>query len=780
MRHSAVRLSSPPPAHRLVVLLTLFFALGLVYALATPLFENPDESSHLQVIRYFAVERRLYAPATVYPPRSGADVATTLRPHTPPLYYTPPLYHALAALLVRGIHMDDLDSRLIPNPAWDSGWAPQRNADPRNKNMFIHLPGETWATSPTFRATLLLRLLSLSFSLVTILSAYHIARLIHPDSPAFALGTAACVALNPQFIALSAGVTNDPLLIAIVSLATLWMLRLMGTAARWPHWAVLGALVGLGLLTKQNALLLLPLGGLAIIGQMLNDLSPGWPATPHQQIEQISCMPIVKNLLHPLNLLTKRVANVSARKILTDALAFGGTAVLVGGGWYVYNALHYGDLLGTRTHFESQIPLRSFGWQEIIAIFETYWGSLGWALLSLPRWAYGLIAGMMALAVIGIARPLWHKHARRLAPLARRRLGLLAVLLLMNGAALVQWAIATGAPYGRLLLPSSIAIGVLLAWGLRQWHNAGLHLSAAFLAALATWTPWLLLAPAFGSPHSTAGIPPTAAPLHVTFDGALTMVAHETPERELRPGDTLPITLYWQAERALSQPYSAWVQFSPLDATRRVAEDGGWLGGTLYPSNYWRAGDVIRQSYTLRLPGDTPAPALYWVRIGVVNATGARVANTTGADMISLGPWRVRPQHTPSTPTQQVNAGLGEHITLRGYDVALSDTLVVTFTWAATGVPTQDYHVFVHLVDADGTLLAQHDGPPDGGRYPTQWWRRGDVIVDAHILPLAAPLPETAYLRVGMYDPITYTRLPAYDSHSTRLPDDIISLAIGR
>ncbi len=513
MRHSPIRLSSAPPARRLIALLTLFFVLGVVYALATPLFENPDESSHLQVIRYFAVERRLYAPATVQPPLTGADMAAMLRPHTPPLYYTPPLYHALAAILVGGIDMVDLDSRLIPNPAWDAGWAPQRNADPWNKNMFVHLPGENWAASATFRATLLLRLLSLSFSLVTIVCTYHIARLIDPARPAFALGAAACVALNPQFIALSAGVTNDPLLIAIVSLATLVMLRLMGTAARWPHWVTLGALVGLGLLTKQTALLLLPLGGLAIIGQ-------------------IPC------------------ASRPRKKVFADALAFGGTATLIGGGWYIYNALRYGDLWGTRTHFESQIPLRSFGWQQIVAIFETYWGGLGWALLSLPRWAYVLIAGMMALAAVGIARALWRGDARRLAPLARRRLGLLAVLLLMNGAALVQWAIATGAPYGRLLLPSAVAIGALLAWGLSQWRSPGLRLSAAFLAVIATWTPWLLLAPAFGSPRYTGSIPPTAAPLQITFDGALTVLAQETPDRDLRPGDALPVTLYWQAERA--------------------------------------------------------------------------------------------------------------------------------------------------------------------------------------------------------------------------------------
>lgn len=731
------------PLFRLALLLALFFILGITYALITPLFENPDESSHLQVIRYFATEHRLYAPVTpTLHVVTGADMATALRPHTPPRYYTPPLYHLIAAVIVGPIGMDDLDSRLIPNPAWEAGWSPQRNADPWNKNVYVHLPGETWNDSATFRAVLILRLCSLGLSLVTIVCTYHIARLLRPARPGFALGAAACVALNPQFIALSAGVTNDPLLIAMASLTVLLALRWMQTAAPRSRWAALGALVGLGLLTKQSAFLLLPVGGLAIVGQT----PPGRP--------------------------------FRRKKILADGCAFVGMALLIGGGWYVRNALLYGDLLGMQPHFASQTPLQSFGWREVQAIFETYWGGFGWALLSPPDWVYSVIGGMVALAAVGIARSLWRGEWRHLKPPAWRSWGLLGALLLLNGCSLVRWASATGAPYGRLLFPSSVAIGVLLAWGWEQWQGVGLHLSTGGLAVLATLTPWLLLQPAFATPLYTGDIPQTATPVNVSWGGAITVLAYAAPSRDLYPGDVLPITLYWQAEEAPAQRYHTWVQFSPQDPTQRVAESNRWLGGTLYPSTFWRAGDTVRESYRLQIPADTPAPGLYWVRLGLLDEAGARVTDEDGVDMLSRGPWRVRAKSTPPPPTYRLDYAVGESITLRGYDVALRDSLTITLTWAARTAPPQDYNVFVHLVDAAGNIMAQHDGPPNEGRYPTMWWLPGDVSVDVHTLPLTTSLPPTAYLRVGMYDPATLTRLPITDAHGARLPDDLITLPL--
>lgn len=70
--------------------------------------------------------------------------------------------------------------------------------------------------------------------------------------------------------------------------------------------------------------------------------------------------------------------------------------------------------------------------------------------------------------------------------------------------------------------------------------------------------------------------------------------------------------------------------------------------------------------------------------------------------------------------------------------------------------PDELLRVFVHLVTADGTLLAQSDVMG----VPAPQWRRGDVIIQAHdftLPPDAAPGPYL--LRIGIYDPVTGPRL---------------------
>lgn len=65
-----------------------------------------------------------------------------------------------------------------------------------------------------------------------------------------------------------------------------------------------------------------------------------------------------------------------------------------------------------------------------------------------------------------------------------------------------------------------------------------------------------------------------------------------------------------------------------------------------------------------------------------------------------------------------------------------------------------DYQTFVHLRDpANGQNVAQADGPPLAGWYPTSWWPAGEAVTDWRNFPLPADLPPGRYrLVVGFYD----------------------------
>jgi hypothetical protein len=741
-------------ARRLLILLALaYVGLGMTYALVTPCFESHDEWSHLSLVRYWAAHRTL--PPRVLPSRpaaAGAEVAWYLEYHDPPLYYAPPLYHGLAALLTFWADMGDLPYLMVPSPSWEAGWAPQPGSDPWNKNIFAHRAEETLAQSGTVQAAVALRLTSLGLGSVTVLCSYALSRLLWPDRPVLALGAATFVATNPQFIVVSATVTNDNLANALVSLCLVGAVRFMRSDAHWSRWAALGGLAGLGLLTKQSTLLLLPLVLLGIVWQ-------------------------------------GKSMTLLRRKTLADGGAFLVVALGVGGWWYVRNAVLYNDPMGLEPHFVSQVPLTQFGLRETWMIAHSYWAAFGWAPILAEPVVYAALGLVLLAGLAGIVvaiRPggsLWREPT-----MTRRGLALLVLALILNVTSFLRWAVATGAPVGRLLFPTLPAVGVLIAWGLSQWRHwtvarwsLGVVVVLAFLFAASV--PWRYLRPAYASPRLSGGMPGTAQPVGLEFHGGVRLAGFEITPGDLEPGEEVHLTLYWHTPTPLDRRYRAWVQLGPQDATRKVAEHDAWLGGTLYPSDLWQAGDTVRQAYRLPVPEWVSAPALYWIRIGLVDDdTDTRIALADGSgDIIVLGPRRMRAASKPPSPACAADFRLDSAIRLLGYDLerqqeAGKTTMQLGLYWQAEQAPDADYTVYVHLVDEDGQLLGQQDGPPRDGAYPTSWWLPGEVVVDQHTVRLDEPGTGSEQLKIGMYDSATMTRLPAYDATGQRLPEDSIPL----
>jgi len=99
-------------------------------------------------------------------------------------------------------------------------------------------------------------------------------------------------------------------------------------------------------------------------------------------------------------------------------------------------------------------------------------------------------------------------------------------------------------------------------------------------------------------------------------------------------------------------------------------------------------------------------------------------------------------------------------------DVSPGQMLTVTLTWESLEQTTENYTVFVHLLDgtpqaAESPLAAQHDGPPCHAAEPTRRWRPGEYILDEHTLLVPTDLPGGEYLLgVGLYDSNTLERLP--------------------
>jgi hypothetical protein len=91
---------------------------------------------------------------------------------------------------------------------------------------------------------------------------------------------------------------------------------------------------------------------------------------------------------------------------------------------------------------------------------------------------------------------------------------------------------------------------------------------------------------------------------------------------------------------------------------------------------------------------------------------------------------------TTPTAMRPIGAEFGGRAKLLGYTMSPErpnpgDRIEITFYWTATGPMAEDYQVFIHGDGIGGQASRIHgDHFPANGKYPTDVWREGDVIVD--------------------------------------------------
>lgn len=71
-------------------------------------------------------------------------------------------------------------------------------------------------------------------------------------------------------------------------------------------------------------------------------------------------------------------------------------------------------------------------------------------------------------------------------------------------------------------------------------------------------------------------------------------------------------------------------------------------------------------------------------------------------------------------------------------------------TWLTTQALTQRYKVSVQLLDARNQVIAQHDGEPGGGAYPTDRWQIGKTVIDNHGIAIPFGVPPGRYRMIAV------------------------------
>jgi len=119
-------------------------------------------------------------------------------------------------------------------------------------------------------------------------------------------------------------------------------------------------------------------------------------------------------------------------------------------------------------------------------------------------------------------------------------------------------------------------------------------------------------------------------------------------------------------------------------------------------------------------------------------------------------------------PQIAANVDFAQQIKLVGADVnSAASQLALNLYWQALTQPPQAYTVFVHVLDAQGNLIAQQDNMPVHDQFLTSCWQPGEQVTDPYSVALPAEGSQPASIEVGLYRLDTGERLMRDDGAGT-------------
>lgn len=693
----------------IALVIAAFVVLSAAFSIATPIFEAPDEPEHFFYARYLAQTWKLPLPEkdTLW-----AQEATQ-----------PPLYYALAAVPIALVDTSDAEQVAQRNPHAVIGIP----LYPDNKNAYVHTPGEQFPWHDTVLAVHLARFLSVLLGAATVWITYKTGMELGLGS-VVSLGAAAIVAFVPQFGFISGALNNDNL-VTTLSASTLWMLvRYLRLGPSVKRALVLGLMAGLATLSKLSGAGLLALCGGACLVYACRRKDRAW---------------------------------------LRDAAIILAVWAGIAGWWFVRNYALYGDFTGTAPMLEmmgsrTDVPNFPEAWDELRGLIWSFWGLFGWFNILAPYPMYKVFNVLAGAAAIGPVAWLLFRRKRNGTSV---RMVWLAVWMFIMLAGLARWTAQTHASQGRLLFPALPALALILAAGWsalvpRRFRALALSVIAVVFLFWAARAPVFTILPAYAPPHTLAdgALPEAMKPLDAVVGETATLVGYHVEPDTLRGGDMLTVNLCWRPSRQTEEKYSVYLHVLGRDGAI-VGQRDTYPGGGSLPTTAWQPGANFCDAVQVPIADNAEGPAVLRMMVGLYDArTGKQMPVVDGlgrATTIMEDIARLAGGEVPPLPNA-AEALLGGEIQLVGWDASFQtdnpNRLQVALHWRAVSVPSGDYTVFVHLLDADGNTVAQHDGIPVAGDYPTLWWLPDQGVEDPHSLEADSPIPTGVYMiQVGMY-----------------------------
>jgi tetratricopeptide (TPR) repeat protein len=240
---------------------------------------------------------------------------------------------------------------------------------------------------------------------------------------------------------------------------------------------------------------------------------------------------------------------------------------------------------------------------------------------------------------------------------------------------------------------------------------------------------------------------------NIGIPGETTLVSSAVLNRSIAPpGSSALVTLHWLSYDLSSA--APWWEFKVvLPDTWEVL--GDYSQATLTPE-----GSMAR--WTFQAPASLPDPppsVLADVEVVAVVPEHEAGYFTYRVGQVMLA----APPPPDAEPDTRVDHRFGGQVELYGYtssaeSLRSGEALAISLFWRAVSPPPANLTAFVHLLDAEGNLVAQVDEAP--ASYPSSLWEADARVMGTHRLRLPIDLAPGQYrLVAGLYAQGTFERL---------------------
>lgn len=538
------------PFQRLLPL--LFFLVGLVYLYAAPNFEASDSAQHVGMIKWIADTGTLPVQSGDHEQLYGQEASQ------------PPLYYLMMAAVWNAFDSGDFAERYLPSPFTVIGDPSGRG----NRNLVIYKQPYPPDLNGSSLALYAIRLLSLGMGAVTVWAVCQSARVLLPGEAGFALLAGALTAFNPQFLFISASVSNDTLVNMLAALIAWRMLVMLRDGFEARRSFILALLIALASLAKLSGLVLGAVAALAAVWLLIR-------TRDRRGFSQLAGMTLVAWLIIAL-------------------------------WWYGRNLALYGELFGTATMLDyfgrRSISLGQLIAEEFEGLRVSYWAVFGAFNIVVDGVFYRL---MDLLTVVGALGVVLYLTRQRRSPQVVSAVGFLALLLALGGGALIAWSLQTWASTGRLLFPYITSASLLLALGIHALRIPKLLIVLPMLA-FSLLAPFLYIMPNYDHPPAVDRPLASATPADARW-GDLRLTAYEIPlAQNWSAGDEIPVTLYWRVHEQSPLAYA--LVLSLVDEGANViTEFETWPGWGAMPHPWMTLHTDYRDEYIMQVPADASA-----------------------------------------------------------------------------------------------------------------------------------------------------------------------------